>query len=222
MIPVRIEGVRRNFSISSVFMYRVTLIDESDQRIFVFNVERQEALPIVAALHDLPLPRPLSINVMVDTLTLLGCTLEEVHINAHSRLTPLYNLSSCVLHWRNGEVRQEQVRHLRPGDVLALALLMKAPLFLSEDLANEIGVALAEGETPELLFAKELLKRAGMTPPPDKPLRLGFSKTPLRDALVKEFKADLLGKASPFPEEDREQRKQDYLAFLLGEATTPQ
>ena len=40
----------------------------------------------------------------------------------------------------------------------------------------------------------------------------------LRDALVKEFKADLLGKASPFPEEDREQRKQDYLAFLLGDS----
>jgi bifunctional DNase/RNase len=216
MVPVKVEGVRRNFSISSVYMYRVTLIDESGQRVFFFNVERHEALPLVAALHDFPQPRPQAIDVMVDALTLLGCTLEEVHINAHSRTTPLHNLSSCVLRWRNGEARQEQVRHMRPGDVLALALLMKAPLFLSDGLANEIGVALAEGETPELLFAKELLKRAGITPPLDKPLRLGFSKTPLRDALVKEFKADLLGKAAPFPEEDREQRKQDYLAFILG------
>jgi hypothetical protein len=74
MIPVSIEGVRRNFGISSVFMYSVFLIDESSQRIFVFGIERQEALPIVTALHDLPLPRPQAIDVMVDTLKLLNTT----------------------------------------------------------------------------------------------------------------------------------------------------
>jgi hypothetical protein len=41
--------------------------------------------------------------------------------------------------------------------------------------------------------------------------------TALRDALVKEFEATLSGKAPPFPEEDMEQRKKAYLAFLLGE-----
>ena len=47
--------------------------------------------------------------------------------------------------------------------------------------------------------------------------RFGVSSTPLRDALVKEFKASLSGKAPPFPEEDMVQRKKDYLTFLLGE-----
>jgi hypothetical protein len=126
-----------------------------------------------------------------------------------------------VLRWRNGEALREQALHLRPGDALVLALLMQAPLFLSEELANQIGIALAVGETPELVFARRLLKRAGMTLPEGKQPRLGFSKTLLRDALVKEFKADLLGKASPFPEEDREQRKQHYLAFLLGDGVSP-
>jgi uncharacterized protein YndB with AHSA1/START domain len=51
--------------------------------------------------------------------------------------------------------------------------------------------------------------------PEGKQLRLGYSKTPLRNALVKEFKATLSGKAPIFPEEDMEQRKQDYLAFVL-------
>jgi bifunctional DNase/RNase len=86
MIPVSIEGVRRNFSISSVFMYSVALIDESRQRVFIFHIERQEALLIVAALYDLPLPRPQSVNVMVDTLKLLGYALEEVRIEGHSML----------------------------------------------------------------------------------------------------------------------------------------
>ncbi len=45
MIPVSVEGVRRNFSSSSVFLYCVTLIDESSQRIFIFSIERQETAP---------------------------------------------------------------------------------------------------------------------------------------------------------------------------------
>jgi hypothetical protein len=77
---------------------------------------------------------------------------------------------------------------------------------------------LPEGGTPELIFAWYLLKQEGVTLSEGKQLRLGFSKTPLRDALIKEFKASFLGKAPPFPEEDMEQRKKDYLAFLLREA----
>jgi bifunctional DNase/RNase len=217
MIPVRIEGVRRNFSVSSAFLYCVTLLDESSQRIFIFGIERQEALPIITALHDLPVPRPQTINVMVDTLKLLGSTLEEVHLESFSMVPPHYNLCSCVLRWCNGAAMLEQVLTMRPGDVLALALLMKATLFISDELSQQIGYTLAEGETPELVFARYLLRQEGITLPEDKKLRLGFGKTPLRDALVKEFKASLLGKAPTFPEEDMEQRKKDYLAFLLGE-----
>jgi hypothetical protein len=43
------------------------------------------------------------------------------------------------------------------------------------------------------------------------------SKTAMRDALIKEFKAALQGKAPPFPEEGQEQLKKEYLAFLLGD-----
>lgn len=215
MIPVSVEGVRRNFTTDSPLMYSATLVDESERRIFVFGIERHEALPIVAALHDLPLPRPPTITVMVETLKLLGCTLEEARIEQFSRLPPLYHLCSCVLRWRTGEGSREQALHLRPGDAVALALLMNAPLFISDELASQIGVALAEGETPELLFARYVLRREGIALPEGKQLRLGYSKTPLRDVLVKEFRAALQGKAPVFPEEDLEQRKQDYLAFLL-------
>jgi len=217
MIPMSIEGVRRNFTISSVFMYSVFLIDETGRRLLIFGVERHEALPIVAALHNLTLPRPQTINVMVETLKLLNSTLEEVRIDSLSWLPPIYNLCSCVLLWRNGEAMQEQALNLRPGDAVGLALLMQAPLFISDELFNQWGTPLAEGQTPELLFARYLLKREEITLPEDKEVRLGYSKTPLRDALVKEFKASLSGKAPPFPEEDMEQRKKDYLAFLLGE-----
>src|SRR5690349_3749861 len=115
MISVSIEGVRRNFTTSSIFMYSVTLIDENRQRSFIFNIERQEALPIVTALHDLPLPRPQTINLMVETLKLLNSTLEEVYIESFSQLPPLYNLCGCRLRWRNNETAREQALTLRPG-----------------------------------------------------------------------------------------------------------
>ena len=217
MVSVSVEGVRRNFTTSSPFMYSVTLMDENERRIFIFMIERHEALPIVAALHNWPLPRPQTINVMVETLKLLNSTLEEVRIEDYSMLPPLYHLCSCMLRWRTGEAVQEQALTMRAGDVVALALLMQAPIWLSDELAKKIGVTLPEGEMPELLFARAVLRQEGIMLPPGKKLRLGFSKTPLRDALVKEFKASLLGKGPIFPEEDLEQRKKDYLAFILRE-----
>jgi bifunctional DNase/RNase len=216
MIPVSIEGVRRNFGISSVYMYTVTLTDESGQRIFPVGVERHEALPIVAALHHLSLPRPQTINVMVDTLTFHDVTLEEVRLERVS-LSPVY-LFSTALCWRDGdESKRVQELDLRPGDALGLALLMHCPILLSDELAK-LGIHLSEGQTSELYMIYDLLKREGITLPEGKKLRLGHSKTPMRDALAKEFKASLLGKAPPFPEEDLEQRKKDYLAFLLGDS----
>ncbi|MEO6892352.1 MAG: bifunctional nuclease domain-containing protein [Ktedonobacteraceae bacterium] len=217
MIPGSVEGVRRNFTISSAFLYSIFLVDETAQRLLVLGVERHEALSIVAALNNLTLPRPQTINVMVETLTLLNSTLEEVRIKDLSMLPPLYNLCSCVLRWHKGEAVQEQALNMRPGDAVGLALLMHAQLLIADELFKQMGTPLGEGQTPELLFAHYLLKREGITLPIDKALRLGHSKAPARDALVKEFKASLSGKAPILPEEDMEQRKKDYLAFLLGE-----
>ena len=217
MIPVKVEGVRRNFTIDSPLMYSVSLIDESSQRLLVFGIERHEALPIVAVLNHLTLPRPLSIHLMAETLTLLNYKLEEVRIESYSMLPPLYHLCRCHLRWRAGSMVQEQMKQMRIGDAIGLALLLEAPILVSDELFKQLGVLLADGLTPELAFARYLLQREGITVPEGKKLRLGQSKTPLRDALVKEFKASLLGKAPVFPEEEMEQRKKEYLTFLLGE-----
>ena len=217
MIPVVVEGVRRNFMIGSPLLYSVSLIDEPGRRLLVFGIERHEALPIVAALNRLTVPRPLATHLMAETLTLLNHKLEEVRIESYSILPPLYHLCECELHWRCGEMMQVQTKHMRAGDAIGLALLLEAPILVSDELFAQMGVTLAEGQTPEMLFARYLLKREGITLPEGKKLRLGFSGTPLRDALVKEFKASLLGKAPVFPEEEMEQRKKEYLAFVVGE-----
>ncbi len=216
MIPVRVEGVRRNFAAVSALLYNVFLLDEAGKRLLTFGIERHEALPIVAALNKLTLPRQETINLMAETLQWLNYTLAEVRIESYSMLPPLYHLCECRLSFRNGETVQEQTKTMRAGDAIGLTLLMEAPLLVSDDLFKQMGIQLTEGQTPELFFARYLLHREGITLPEGKQLRLGYSKTPLRDALVKEFRASLSGKAPIFPEEDMEQRKQNYLSFVLG------
>lgn len=218
MLPVIVEGVRRNFTSSSAFLYSVSLLDESGQRLLVLGLERHEALPIVAALNQLPLPRPETINVMAETLKSLNTGLEGIRIISHSMLPPLYNLCTCQLILHTGETTQELTRQMRPGDAIGLALLMAAPLFASDELFQQQGIVLAADQTPELVFARYLLRQEGIRLPEGKKLRLGYSKTPLRDALVKEFKASLAGKAPIFPEEEMELHKKAYLAFLIGES----
>ncbi|WP_165422894.1 bifunctional nuclease family protein [Ktedonosporobacter rubrisoli] len=219
MIPIKVEGVRRNFIASSPFLYSVSLTDDAGKRLLLFSIERHEALPIVAALNHLTLPRPGTLNLLAETLTLLNTRLEEAYIESFSILPPLYHLCKCRLSFRSGGTKQEQTRQMRPGDLVGLALLMEAPILVSDELFAQMGIPLTDGLTPELVFARYLLKQEGITLPEGQKLRLGFSKTPLRDALVKEFKASFLGKGPIFPEEDMEQRKKEYLAFLLGQSS---
>lgn len=214
MQPMTIEGVRRNFLMSSVFLYTATLIDETGQYILNVGVERDEAMAVVAALHNLTLPRPQAIHLMAETLAFHGLTLKEVHLE-HFIQSPIF-LFSATLVWRDSNHNAHTQHYdIRPGDALALALLMRCPLLLPDEVSRYC-VHLAEGQTPELYAIHELLKRERIILPADKKLRLGHSKTPMRDFLVKEFKASLMGKAPVFPEEDMEQRKKDYLTFLSG------
>src|SRR5262252_9568012 len=99
MVPVTVEGVRRNFGISSVFMYTATLIDASERQIYNVILERHEALAIVASLHNLTLPRPQTINLLASILTVHGIILEEIQFTRFSR-SPSY-LASATLRWRD-------------------------------------------------------------------------------------------------------------------------
>jgi bifunctional DNase/RNase len=211
---MHVEGVRRNFGISSVFMYTATLLDETERRMLNLGIERHEAIPIVAALNGLPLPRPPAIQLMADTLRLHGIALSSVRLEQF-RSSPLF-LFATTLQWRNRDGAETlERRDMTPGDLVGLALLMESPLVLSDEL-ERYALRLSDGQTPETYLIDDFLKRQGVTLEEGQRPRLGFSKTPMRDALVKEIKVALAAKAPPFPEDGLEQRKQDYLALLLG------
>lgn len=211
MIQVHIEGVRRYFVRSD--LYVVTLLTEEKRRLFNIMIGQSEAYEIAMGLHHIEAPRPMTLHFMAQTLRATGVNLEEVRIEQFQS-APLPVLYATA-RLRNGDNVQEL--DVRPSDALSLALLLDRPIGVSASLMEQMGVELPEGKTPEVHYAEELLAREGIVLPEGKKLRLGYSKTPARDAVLKEIKALLLGIPMPPREADFERAKRAYLTYLLGE-----
>lgn len=108
---------------------------------------------------------------------------------------------------------------VRPSDALGLAVQMECPVFVAEDLFEQLGVVLPEGKSIDLFFAEQFLEREGLTLPDGKTLQFNFDKEQQRAAILKEIeelKESNRQKKTP-PAEKRERAKQRYLAFLMGE-----
>jgi hypothetical protein len=73
------------------------------------------------------------------------------------------------------------------------------------------------GKTPELYYAEQLLRHEGITLPGGKKLRLGYSKVPARDSVIKEVKATLSGMQQPPGKKEFERARKNYLKFVLGD-----
>jgi bifunctional DNase/RNase len=211
MIAMNIEGVRRNFWRSD--LYIVSLVDEMGQRLLNIAIGQQEAYVIAMALHQLDSPRPMTLHFMANAFRALNVVLEEVRIEQLQR-SPL-PFFYAVAQLRNGETMQEL--DVRPSDALGLAVLLGSPISVSEQLLEDVGVILPEGKTPELYYAEQLLKHEGITLPEGKMLRLGYSKVPACDAVVKEIKATLSGIPQLPGEKEFEQARKNYLRFVLGD-----
>ncbi len=97
-----------------------------------------EASAIANAQEGIVPPRPLTHDLMVDTLATLGHRLTEVHITELDGGT-FY----AVLLVDGIEVSA------RPSDAIALALRVGSDIYCAEDVLDEAGVEVPEGEESE-------------------------------------------------------------------------
>lgn len=208
MASVIIEGVRRSWWRHD--FYNVSLWHEAERRLFDIAIGQQDAYTLVMELHHIAAPRPTTLHLMVNAFKTLGAGIKEVRIEGYTTSPyPFFYAVVCLCHDDN-----VQELDARPSDALSLATFMQSPILVADDILERTGVILPEGQTPELYYANQLLKREGIDE--RKKLRLGFSKTPARDAVLKEVKATLLGIPQPTGEKELEQAKRAYLSFLLG------
>jgi bifunctional DNase/RNase len=122
---------------------RIIINENSDQHIiFLKEVDGDRMFPIVIGLYEAssidrrvknqPSPRPLTHDLLAQTIELLGGDLQDIYINELRDHT--YFAKLRIRH--EGELVEVDSR---PSDAIALAVTVDVPVFVAEDILDEVG-----------------------------------------------------------------------------------
>ena len=123
MRQVIIDAVREHPETRQSF---VILKDDYDARLVIW-IGKAEALTIAAGLNEISPPRPMTAHLMASLFDATGIQLKEVRIEACKD-----DIFFAVITVANGS--KEHNLDARPSDALALAVLMKRPIYVAETL----------------------------------------------------------------------------------------
>lgn len=132
MIEVVIDSIR----ISLVSQHRIVLLREVDsERQLPIWIGPCEADAITIELQDVKVARPLTQDLLKNVITELGGTVSHVMIK---------ELNESVFHARlfihvDGE-REPREIDCRPSDAIALAVRVKVPIYIAEEVMDTAGV----------------------------------------------------------------------------------
>lgn len=107
-------------------------------------IDQSQTQSILIGLGNVPLPRPLTHDLLISTLKNLDVRIERVEI---TNLKDGTYFAQLVLD-RNGE---SIIIDSRPSDSIALAVRIKCPIFIAEEVVEEAANEISEitGETVE-------------------------------------------------------------------------
>jgi RNA polymerase sigma-70 factor (ECF subfamily) len=143
MIPVKLVDVMRQTpkadSGESLAHMQVILLDEAGSRALVIWVGEVEGMAIAMGLSSYDTPRPMTLLFMSRLLEATGASLDSVHISALKD-----EVYYATVQIRTGE-RMNQF-DARPSDAMALAVQVKAPIYVSEDVMQRAGQPIPSGQ----------------------------------------------------------------------------
>ncbi|MDQ6930783.1 MAG: bifunctional nuclease family protein [Candidatus Eremiobacteraeota bacterium] len=128
----------------------VILKDLEGKRFLPILIGPFEATSIALALEGAPVPRPLSHDLMRTLLETLDAHLEQIVIHDIRESTFFAKLVVRA----NGELQEIDAR---PSDGIALALRMKAPIFVSDKIILEEAVADKGGDEQDMHRFKKFI-----------------------------------------------------------------
>lgn len=152
MIEVVIDSIR----ISLVSQHRIVLLREVDsERQLPIWIGPCEADAITIELQDVKVARPMTQDLLRNVIAELGGTVSHVLIK---------ELNESVFHARlfisvEGE-REPREIDCRPSDAIALAVRVKVPIFIAEEVMDAAGVE-PEPDLQELHDEEEAGEEAG-------------------------------------------------------------
>lgn len=168
MVSVSIADV---MEIKERKQYIVILLDEAQGRALPIWIGEPEAHALVRSLRNVSYPRPMTLEFASNLLTSAGVRVEEVHVNVLKDET-FYS----VVKLRNGAAVHEA--DARPSDALALAALMRTPIFVEDELLAGQGVDISDAHKAVLgrglrVISERLQREIELaTQPPDEDERV--------------------------------------------------
>jgi RNA polymerase sigma factor (sigma-70 family) len=193
MRQVTIDAVREHPDTRQSF---VVLKDEHDTRL-VICIGKAEALTIAAGLTEVSPPRPMTAHLMASLFDVTGIQLKEVRIEAckDDIFYAVITISN-----ENGEHDLDA----RPSDALSLAVLMKRPMYVAEDIMERIEKAAPQSQVELLTEFREIDRDVVLNEHKEqKEHLLQFLASLTRSNLESELQRD---------KEKREQTKQELIA----------
>ena len=124
-------------------LMRIIINENSDQHIiFLKEVEGDRMFPIVIGIFEASsidrrvknqaTQRPLTHDLLANTIELLGGDLQDIYINELREHT--YFAKLRIRH--DGELVEVDSR---PSDAIALAVTVHVPIYVAEDIIDEVG-----------------------------------------------------------------------------------
>lgn len=194
MIPVILADTRSQETTGSggktFYMYQTVLFDEQSRRAIVIWIGEAEALAIASGIRkntSRTALRPITQVLMGNLLKAAGSSIEAVEI---AKIEDNIFYASIKVKTSDGNVREVDSR---PSDALALAVWHDIPIFVSEKVFEEIGVAVPEGKKAYQRGIEEIINRV-FSPPP---------QPVIRDATPEEI--ETFEKAKPSAEAQKQQ-----------------
>lgn len=144
-IPMEVIGVRVEMPSNQP----IILLKEIDgSRFLPIWVGAVEATAIAFAQQGVEPPRPLTHDLMMELVELFGATLTAVH------LTEIKDgIFYATMHLRDGQ-SQPLTISARPSDAIALAVRTHSNILATEELLDEIGIEIPQGEGENLEVEK--------------------------------------------------------------------
>jgi len=136
MVRMRILDVARHKTDENTF-HIVLLVTEDQSRMLPIFIGRHEAEVIALGAGKRELPRPLTMDLMLNLLEAAGASVAEVQVES-LRESTFY----AAIKLRIGDA--EKVVDARPSDAIALALRTNSPIYASEAVLNRAGVAIRD------------------------------------------------------------------------------
>ena len=110
----------------------IVLKERGGNRLLPIIIGISEVTAIKMKISGIEPPRPLTHDLLKSTIAQLGATLERIII---TKLEFNTFFAKLILQTREGELREVDAR---PSDSIAIALRAEAPIYVAEDVLNQV------------------------------------------------------------------------------------